>query len=79
MPPSATRLASSARQLAALVACLDADGGSMKVAAHDFGVDYWEMRELLHRLYRDLGVTTQAQAVAALYQRCPDWRENATK
>ncbi len=69
----------SERQLAALRACLDADGGSVKVAAHDIGITYFAMRSLLHRLYRDLGVTTQAQAVAALSQRCPGWRESATR
>lgn len=67
MPPSQ-------RQLAALGACLDADGGSMKAAAHAQGMSYVAMRSLLHRLYRELGVTTQAQAVAILSQRCPDWR-----
>ena len=51
----------------------------MKVAAHDIGMSYVAMRSLLHRLYRELGVTTQAQAVAALSQRCPDWRESATR
>ena len=65
------------RQLAALSACLDADGGSMKVAAHNIGMSYFAMRSLLHRLYRELGVTTQAQAVAILSTRCPDWRESA--
>ena len=68
MPPSA-------RQLAALGACLDADGGSMKCAAHDMGLSYVAMRSLLHRLYRDLGVTTQAQAVAVCDERFPDWRD----
>ena len=71
MPPSA-------RQLAALGACLDADGGSMKVAAHDIGMSYVALRSLLHRLYRELGVTTQAQAVALLSQRCPEWRDRVT-
>ena len=64
----------SARQLAALGACLDAEGGSAKVAAHNIGMSYFAMRSLLHRLYRELGVTTQAQAVAILAERCPDWR-----
>jgi hypothetical protein len=62
------------RQLAALGACLNADDGSTKAAAHDFGVSYVAMRSLLHRLYRDLGVTTQAQAVAVLDKRFPRWR-----
>jgi hypothetical protein len=65
----------SPRQLAALGACLDADGGSMKIAAHDIGMSYTALRSLLHRLYRELGVTTQAQAVALLSQRCPEWRK----
>lgn len=69
MPPP------SQRQLAALGACLDADGGSVKVAAHDFGVTYVAMRSLLHRLYRSMGVTTQAQAVAWADRNAPGWRE----
>ena len=72
MPPP------SPRQLAALGACLDADGGSVKVAAHDMGLTYVAMRSLLHRLYRSIGVTTQAQAVAELDRRFPRWR-NATR
>jgi hypothetical protein len=63
------------RQLDALGACLDA--GSMKVAAYAFGITYDRMRHILHSLYRDLGVQTQAQAVAALDDRCPGWRVRA--
>lgn len=67
MPPSP-------RQLAALGACLDADGGSVKVAAHDMGLSYVAMRSLLHRLYRSIDVTTQAQAVAVCDARYPGWK-----
>ena len=64
MPPSP-------RQLAALAACLDA--GNMKEAAHAFGVDYGEMRWMLSRLYRQLGVTNMAQAVFVCDERWPGW------
>ncbi|HEY4895219.1 MAG TPA: hypothetical protein VII01_03940 [Solirubrobacteraceae bacterium] len=66
----------SARQLDALGACLDAD--SVKQAAHVFGVTYDRMRHILHSLYRDLGVQTQAQAVARLDDVMPGWRVKAT-
>jgi hypothetical protein len=67
MPPSA-------RQLAALGACLDAPDGSVKQAAFACGVGYDRLRHILHGLYRDLGVRTQAQAVAALDDTMPGWR-----
>ena len=67
MPPSP-------RQLAALAACLDAPDGSVKQAAHCFGVGYDRMRHILHELYRDLGVHSQGQAVARLDERYPGWR-----
>ena len=50
----------------------------MKAAAHDFGISYTAMRSLLTRLYRDLGVTTQAQAVARLDDAIPGWRSATT-
>ena len=65
----------SARQLAALGACLDAPDGSVKAAAHDMGITYVAMLSLLHRLYCQLGVATLAQAVAVLYERDPGWRD----
>jgi len=70
MPPP------SRRQLDALGACLDA--GSVKVAAYAFGVTYDRMRHILHGLYRDLGVQTQAQAVAALSETMPGWRKEVS-
>ena len=72
MPPP------SRHQLAALGACLDAPDGSVKQAAHTMGLTYTGMRSLLMRLYRDLGVTTQAQAVAALDDAIPGWRPATT-
>ena len=63
------------RQLAALGACLDAD--SVKQAAHAQGVGYDRMRHILHELYRDLGVHSRAQAVAALDDTMPGWRIRA--
>ena len=50
----------------------------MKIAAHDIGMSYEALRSLLHRLYRDLGVTTQAQAVARLDDAIPGWRPATT-
>ena len=63
------------RHVDALRACLIHD--SVKQAAFTFGVGYDRMRHLLHELYRDLGVSTMAQAVAALDDRCPGWRSEA--
>jgi hypothetical protein len=71
MPPSR-------HQLAALSACLDAPDGSAKQAAHTMGLTYSGMRSLLSRLYRDLDVTTQAQAVARLDDAIPGWRPATT-
>ena len=68
MPPSP-------RQLAALGACLNAPDGSARQAAHEMGMTYSAMLSLLHRLYRGLGVTTQAQAVAACDEHVPGWRD----
>ena len=68
MPPP------SQRQLAALGACLDA--GSMKQAAHACGVRYGEMRWILSRLYRELGVANMAQAVHVLDERHPGWKSS---
>lgn len=65
----------SRRQLDALGACLDAD--SVKQAAFAYGVGYDRMRHILHGLYRDLGVRTLAQAVAALDDTMPGWRVRA--
>ena len=67
MPPSQ-------RQLAALGACLDA--GSMKEAAHAAGIEYGEMRWMLSRLYRQLGVTNMAQAVHLCDERYPGWHRS---
>ncbi len=39
------------------------------------GMTYTAMLSLLHRLYRNIGVTTQAQAVAVLDERFPGWRD----
>ena len=64
----------SRHQLAALGACLDHD--SVKQAAHAQGVSYDRMRHVLHELYRELGVNTMAQAVAACDERIPGWRHN---
>jgi hypothetical protein len=66
MPPP------TARQLAALGACLDAD--SIKQAAHNQHIGYDRMRHILHELYRDLGVHSQGEAVVRLDERYPDWR-----
>ena len=68
MPPSP-------RQLAALAACLDA--GSIKEAAHAFGVEYGEMRWMLSQLYRQLGVSNMAQAVHLLDECDPGWHSQA--
>ena len=65
MPPP------SRRHLDALGACLDA--GSMKEAAFALGVEYGEMRWMLSRLYRQLGVTNLAQEVHACDERWPGW------
>lgn len=65
------------RQLEALGACLDSPDGSMKQAAFAYGVGYDRMRHILHGLYRDLGVRTLAQAVAALDDTMPGWRIRA--
>ena len=67
MPPSP-------RQLAALGACLDA--GSVKEAAHTAGIEYGEMRWMLSRLYRQLGVTNMAQAVHLCDGRYPGWHRS---
>jgi hypothetical protein len=67
MPPSR-------RQLDALGACLDA--GSMKEAAHAAGIEYGEMRWMLSRLYRQLGVANMAQAVHLLDERLPGWHRS---
>ena len=69
MPPP------SPRQLAALGACLDAPDGSARQAAHEMGITYVAMLSLLHRLYRNIGVATQAQAVAVCDERFPGWRD----
>jgi hypothetical protein len=65
----------TARQLDALGACLDAD--CTKEAAAVMGISYDRMRHILHSLYRDLGVRTQAQAVARLDDTMPGWRVKA--
>ena len=64
----------SRRQLDALGACLDA--GSEKVGAYAFGIEYGEMRWMLSRLYRQLGVTNMAQAVHLLDERLPGWHRS---
>lgn len=69
----------SRRQLDALDTCLRARDGAIKEAAHDFGVSYAAMRSILHRLYRSIDVTTQAQAVAWADRNVPGWREDALR
>ena len=39
------------------------------------GMSYTALLSCLHRLYRSLGVMTQAQAVAVLDERYPGWRD----
>ena len=66
MPPSA-------RQLAALGACLDAGSGGIKAAAYDFGVSYDRMRRILSSLYRCIGVETLGQAIEWADANVPGW------
>jgi hypothetical protein len=73
VPPRARDV--TPRQLAALNACLRAD--CTKQAAAAFGVSYDRLRHILSALYRDLGVRTQAQAVARLDDTMPGWRVRA--
>ena len=66
----------SRRELDVLGTCLSSD--SVKQAAHAHGVSYDRMRHILHDLYRDLGVSTMAQAVARLDDTVPGWRDTTS-